>query len=167
MQKDIIFGVDQSFSSTGVVIRSIEDGETLTMELLSSSKELDWIDRAGYIAESIVKVASNYKNPVLAIEGLPFGNMPGNSGKNLAGLQFVIISMWRYSFGTGRDRIIVPTSIKKLATGAGKASKDEMVENLPDGIREQVLVRPKTKGRYDLADAWWLSEFYLQEIRDE
>lgn len=167
MRKDIIFGVDQSFSSTGLSIKNRITGDSIELSIMRSGKHLDWFDRAESIAKGIVSIAEGYSEPILVLEGLPFGNLPGNSGKNLAGLQFVIITKWRAVQGEGRDFIVAPTALKKFATGSGKAAKDDMVYALPTDIQSEVRAQPKSKGRHDLADAWWLSEYYIREIYSE
>jgi Holliday junction resolvasome RuvABC endonuclease subunit len=167
MQKDIVFGVDQSFSSTGISIKEIGSGEGLELFTISTLKTQDWVNRSTAIASELIELSKGYSDVVLVVEGLPFGNLPGNSGKNLAGLQFVILSNWRHHYGMGSDYTVAPTAIKKFATGSGRASKDEMVLALPEGVADFVRARPKSKGRYDLADAWWLSEYYLREIHTD
>jgi Holliday junction resolvasome RuvABC endonuclease subunit len=167
MQKDTVFGIDQSFSSTGISVKDISTGVGRELLTIASLKSQDWVDRSRAIADEILNLTQAYENPILVVEGLPFGNLPGNSGKNLAGLQFVILAKWREVYGDGRDHVVAPTALKKLATGSGKAAKDEMVLALPDDVADVVRARPKSKGRYDLADAWWLSEFYLKVIVNE
>ena len=167
MQKGIVFGIDQSFSSTGLSIKEIYSGDNIELTILTTSKDMDWFDRSSALSKGILDLAEGYNDAVLTLEGLPFGNLPGNSGKNLAGLQFVIITAWRDAVGSGKDFIVTPTSLKKFATGSGKASKDEMVASLPEDVRDRVQSQPKSKGRYDLADSWWLSEYYRQVLHNE
>ena len=68
-----------------------------------------------------------------------------------------------YVGGTGRrERLIVPpTTLKKFATGSGKADKNEMIAALPVDVREHFNAQgyKKTTGLTDVADAYWLSTY--------
>ena len=53
--------------------------------------------------------------------------------------------------------VIAPTALKKAATRSGRADKQQMLEAVPEDDREQLSKYGKTKGRYDLADAYHLA----------
>jgi Holliday junction resolvasome RuvABC endonuclease subunit len=84
--------------------------------------------------------------------------MRGNATRDLAGLQFVIINKLRFK-GTYSVDIIAPNAVKKLATGNGKAKKQELYEALPESTQKAFdeLGVKKTTGRYDLTDAYWIA----------
>jgi Holliday junction resolvasome RuvABC endonuclease subunit len=54
--------------------------------------------------------------------------------------------------------IIPPKTVKKIATGNGNASKDDMIEHLPKIVREEfaAIGYKKSTGLKDLADAYWI-----------
>ncbi|MGY2463238.1 hypothetical protein [Vreelandella sulfidaeris] len=53
--------------------------------------------------------------------------------------------------------VIAPTALKKAATTSGRADKQMMLDAVPADDREQLSKIGKTKGRYDLADAYHLA----------
>ena len=57
-----------------------------------------------------------------------------------------------------------PTSVKKSATGSGKAKKPDMWKALPDKIQQKFESRYKTisSGKYDIADAYHIGNLYYK-----
>lgn len=102
----------------------------------------------------------------VCMEGLGFGST-GDAARSLAGLQFLLIDGFKTAindeftvkFVDSFVDIATPTTVKKFATGSGKATKDEMFDALPKTVKDKFLKIPKTKGRYDLTDAYWLSQY--------
>lgn len=96
------------------------------------------------------------------IEGLGFGSV-GDNTRSLAGLQFLMIDSLltindNYAcYVTPSIEVIPPTTLKKFATGNGKADKNGMFDSLPEETKERYTKVLKTKGRSDLTDAYWLS----------
>jgi Holliday junction resolvasome RuvABC endonuclease subunit len=153
-------GIDQSFTSTGVMILD-ETYTRLHHACVKTKKDIggkvETINRATFICTEICKLVDEYNVTHVVIEELAFA-ATGDATRNLAGLQFMI---GRALLDKGiTPTFVVPSQLKKFATDNGRASKDEMVESLPevpDNIRELVAKIPKSKGRYDLADAYWLA----------
>jgi Holliday junction resolvasome RuvABC endonuclease subunit len=100
-----------------------------------------------------------HKPDFIALEGLAFG-MTGNATRDLAGLQFSIITVARY-IDLINIEIVTPLSVKKFATDNGKAKKEDMIAALPilvgDMFRERGF--KKTTGLADLADAYFIAKF--------
>lgn len=158
-----IMGIDQSFTSTGVVVMDNKK-DVVVMDVIATSKTTDdkkeifW--RARSIVSSVLDTISSNNVGFVAIEQLAYGSV-GDATRNLAGLQFMIINML-----IDRDIPFItvpPTSLKKYATSKGNCGKQEMVDSLPHGIKEEIEKYPKTKGRYDLADAYWLASKGVDE----
>lgn len=153
-----ILGVDQSYTSSGLVIN--KDSEVLHAEVYSTPKGVDIFLRAWSIAHHISTVASDHNVDSVNIEGLAFG-MRGDATRDLAGLQFLIVSQLK--FVNKLDvKIISPKSLKKFATDNGKAKKIDMFEAVPVNIQTLFLEHyqfKKTKGLYDVTDAYWLSMY--------
>lgn len=153
----ISLGIDQSYTSTGIVIISDDNIEAQT---ISSSTDDDWFGRAIYVADQVLTIIDNINPDIICMEDLAFGSV-GNATRNLAGLQFTIVCAIRR---TNRSVILVPpTTLKKFATGKGNSKKTDMYDHLPDEIRTLFTLKKfkKTKGLYDIVDAYWLSKYGL------
>lgn len=153
-------GLDQSFSSSGCVILD-KHGEAIFSELVYTDKA-DGSDttRSIMIAEGIVSMIESVENasedelaPV-AIENLAFG-MKGMVLQRLAGLRGVIMGDLERAGYTTLD--VAPSTVKKRATGSGKADKQQLFEALPEKLQKRFGNLPKSHGRYDLVDAYWIS----------
>lgn len=144
-------GIDQSYTSTGIVIIDGID-QLIDYKIITSDKSKSIHQRAHDIAEKIMFKIEQYNDVYIAIEGLAYG-MRGNATRDLAGLQFVIMdNLLDYNV-----KIVTPTELKKFATGNGRASKDEMIAKLPEYILNIFNKIKKSKGLADLADAYHLA----------
>ncbi len=119
------------------------------------------------IALHIGKYIDTYSPDVIAIEGLAFG-MRGNVTRDLGGLQFVIIAHLQEVKNKLVD-IVAPTSVKKFATGSGRAKKEDMIESLPSEIHTYFinLGVKKTTGLADLADAYWIAKCVEDKYKEK
>ena len=54
-------------------------------------------------------------------------------------------------------KILTPSTVKKNATGSGKATKQEMFDSLPEKVQKMFGSIPKSQGREDLTDAFWIA----------
>ena len=163
-----VIGIDQSFASTGYVIR--EDYDIIKYGIITSNKNDNMYDRAFSVATELAKLCEKYEVDEVVLEGIPFMSK-SNVTRDLAGLQYVIVtSLWRYELDDTL-RIIPPTALKKYATGVGKHpkvkgknQKEPMFDALPDEAKAMIGRVPKSKGRYDVTDAYWLC-YYPKESK--
>jgi len=150
-------GIDQSFSCTGLVVvdenGAIECWETFKAEGKNETT-LHTVKRADKIAEVILQLCTKYDISVVGIEGLSFGSVT-NATRDLAMLQAIIVD--RLLKAGYNPHVIAPTSLKKYATGKGNSKKEALFDCLPSDVSEIFGSVPKTKGRYDLTDAYWLA----------
>lgn len=151
----IILGLDQSFTCSGIVI--LNDDGLVHCEKFVSDKTLNIYERTWQILSHLKEIAQKYQPDFVAIEGLAFASV-GNATRDLAGLQFAIISNLCYNDGF-LFRVAPPTTVKKQATGKGRVDKMELVEALPPPVREafDAIGVKKTTGLRDLADAYWIA----------
>lgn len=150
-----ILGIDQSYNSCGVII--LEGEQLVHAERFVSNKDTDIYQRAWDIANKVSEVAVKFNVDFVAIEGLAFSKF-GDATRDLAGLQFVIITTLRF-INNYEVIVISPNAVKKVATGAGNASKDMMVDALPNEIKAHfdTMKLKKTTGLYDLTDAYFIA----------
>lgn len=148
-------GIDQSYTSSGLVLVDYK-GIVINHNVVSTLKSGgDYFYRAKQASEDIRSyVESLNVDLIVGIEGLAF-SLRGHTLQNLAGLQFMIINAVRdsgYSIG-----VFTPSTVKKFATGSGKAKKEDMWEALPDKTKKMFEKIPKSQGREDLTDAYWIA----------
>ena len=90
--------------------------------------------------------------------------MTGNATRDLAGLQFCIVS--KIKFILNKDiAIIAPPTLKKSATTNGKASKEDMIAALPSDILNTFTVIKnwkKSRGLTDVTDAYFLACYLIE-----
>lgn len=151
-----IIGIDQSYSSCGWCV--IDDGMNIIAHgIIKSDKSINIFDRALLIATEIYRIFAIYDPTIVKLEGLAFG-MTGNVTRDLAGLLFTIVSVLKSHTPGVNIALIPPTSVKKFATGSGKAKKPEMILALPEHVRQLFEQSyKKTTGLTDLADAYWIA----------
>ncbi|MCE8052297.1 hypothetical protein HOP61_13380 [Halomonas daqingensis] len=151
-----IAGIDQSLTSTGIVI--VDKGSTVAHKVIEtkpcSSDPLDAYQRVSRIVEAVLAMVASHGVTVVRIEGLSFAST-GRATRTLAGLHHVIV---HELLAHGVDvEVIAPTSLKKRATGSGRASKEDMVAACDATFRAVLAAVPKSRGKYDLADAFHLA----------
>jgi Holliday junction resolvasome RuvABC endonuclease subunit len=163
----IRIGIDQSLTSTAVTIIFDNNDQSLVYTDVIETKRKDFDDifyRVEYIANRIIFFLEKHIHVLediyteVMIEGLSFGSST-NATRDLAALQHAIISTIRSSQYGDIIRVIAPTSLKKFAGGKGNAKKEEMYEFLPPYIKDFFNKTPKSRGRYDLMDSYFLA-FY-------
>lgn len=152
----IILGIDQSYNSSGIIV--LEDDNIIYSECFKSNKNFDRFGQAYEIATHIGDLVEIHKPDIVAIEGLAFG-MRGNVTRDLGGLQFVIVAHLQ-EVKKQSVKIVAPLTVKKMATGSGKAKKSEMIDALPQYALDNFLTLgvKKTTGLSDLSDAFWIAK---------
>lgn len=153
-----ILAVDQSITCSGWCL--FVDGELQNHGIITTKPDktdpLDAFKRVNYIRDEISELMLG--NDILSLEGLSFGSR-GDATRKLGGLQFAIVGR---AIELGVDvRITPPTTIKKHATGSGRGKKEDVYDALPENIREKFSLYKKTKGRYDLSDAYFIGTFVM------
>jgi len=164
----ITLSLDQSISCSGVVI--FKDGELMHFECIKTSLE-DGSDvkRISIITNRIIKLFDDYNCDSIVSEALSYGSI-GNATRTLGGLLFSLEVKLYEKYGIDEIPKVAPTSVKKFATGYGgskkkKVTKKDMFEALPEGIGQKFLDAGylKTKGAYDLTDAWFIGKLWISQ----
>jgi hypothetical protein len=182
MTKIASIGIDQAFGKTAVVINISKGGfRDIRHKLISSvplNSPYEKFFRAKYIAAEIMAyietIREEFKNEDLkwfvVIEGLSHGSAGkmASANRDLAGLQFIIMDRILEVISANNCLMVAPKQLKKFATDNGNATKDDMVLAIEKDYKkfyDLLMSLPKTTGRYDLADAFWLSEFAHETIK--
>lgn len=152
----IVVGVDQSMTCTACV--ALVDGELKDHDVIRTSKKQgNKFDRMFQIAQLIRGFVLKSNADEVVVEGLSFGSA-FSATRDLAGLQAVIVTAFYDTYTLEENlHLVAPTSVKKKATGGGKADKEDMLAACPPDVQELFLTYGKTTGRYDLADAYHIA----------
>ena len=153
-------GLDQSLTSTGYYIIG-KSSELIDVGVYRTDKEDNTFVRVLNIRNKIMDIIHENNVTSVSIEGLAFG-MRGNATRDLAGLQFMIVCA--IIDAKLPMAIHSPLSVKKFATGNGKAKKIDMYESLPSEIQRLFTDDRKflkTKGLYDVTDAYFIAMMRL------
>lgn len=155
----IVLGIDQSLSSTGMVIIA---GDTIVYAeaFRTVKKDTDYVEdvmaRTMQISAHICRLVTAYSVDFVVIEEPSLGSH-GNATRSLAMLFGVLLSDLRKMGLT--PTTVPPKSLKKAATGNGNAGKPLMLSAVPELLRLRLEKTPITKGRYDIADAYHLANY--------
>lgn len=155
-------GIDQSYTSTGFVVLD-KKKKMIDCKTFSTPKTDDIFKRAWDMSEMIIKEITKYPDSELAIEGLAF-SMSGNATRDLAGLQFTIITKLKFILNKEIE-IVTPPALKKSATDNGKASKELMIQSLPKKIHDHFTIDKnwkKSRGLTDVTDAYFLACYLIK-----
>ena len=157
-----ILSLDQSITSTGLCVFK-QNGDLLHFECIKTDKSKTDPERISMIGLRIIKIYQDYSCGYVICEGLAFSAM-GDATRKLASLMGVIENKFLESYGYKEIPKVTPTSLKKFATGSGKAKKKEMMDSLPKPIYDKFYEAgyKRTTGLADLADAYYLGRYFLE-----
>jgi Holliday junction resolvasome RuvABC endonuclease subunit len=146
-------GLDLSTTSSAVVLIN-EKGYMVDFFLIQPNKALDILDRIIVIGQEIRDILGYYKLDIQATNiesGALYGKGKRNELAMLNGLVYFI------SRDLGLEtHTTPPTTVKKKATGNGRASKDDMFQALPKIIQSR-FEKSEYKKLDDLTDAYHLA----------
>lgn len=158
-----ILGIDQSYTSSGICILNL-DGSVKDVQLIKTDSTIgDVFARANHIANRVNQLRSENKSVQVGLEGLAFSKV-GDATRDLAGLQFTIVTYLRYSQQFSDISVPSPNEVKKFATGKGNADKAMMHAALPEEVKVLLDAKKyrKTTGLYDVTDAYWIAKYALE-----
>lgn len=154
-----ILAIDQSFRCSGLVV--FENTKMIHCECFKTdTSDPDKFYRAYMISNYIAKMVKEHEIEHIMMEGLAFGGR-GDATRDLGGLLYAIIIKVSIE-GNMPITLIAPTALKKYASGNGRASKQDMIDALPEKIYNKFIELGylKTKGLPDLADAYFLGRMH-------
>lgn len=158
--KNRYFSIDQSIACTGWCY--FESGELIDFGCVKTSKETGSLhERMTNVCSKLVLSApSDWVRIEFCREGLGFGGSKSNASRDLAYLVGGIELIFGIAF-----KEVPPTTLKKFATGSGRADKQDMIDALPEDVRTRFLEAgyKKSTGLADLADAYWIGKYFIEK----
>lgn len=158
-----ILSIDQSICCTAYCI--FENGELDDFGCIKTKKaDGDLHRRCTVIAEELVDISCGIPTYKVIREGLAFGGSASNASRDLAYLVGMIECRL-----DGALVEVPPTSLKKFATGSGRAKKEDMISSLPSDVHQRFLDDgfKKSTGLADLADAYFLGTWLIDKGGNE
>jgi len=158
-------GVDQSFTSTGCVIK--ENDVIQYAGRFVSDPETTVYNRVNQILEYLTELQNHHQPEIITFEGLAFSKN-GNATRDLAGLLITCVHYFHFTMNKS-VMVIPPKTMKLVFTGSGNASKQEVFETLPKETQDYLytdLKILKTKGLYDVCDGYGLAESTQKILND-
>lgn len=164
---NVVLGIDQSIRATGAFVSHFNKHSVIETEKNQKDDHLDVFFRSQWISKEILSLIIEYEVTHVSIEALPMKMASGASFKDLAALQGIIICDILRSGYIEPEKIFLinPATLKKYASGKGNANKQDMFDSLPEEYKTAFGSVPKSRGRYDLTDAYFLSRFIEDKIR--
>ena len=177
-------GIDYSLTSPAIHIDDIRSG-TFSFHYLTSKKKWigrqsenitgyehkEWndpIERFTYISDFVMDLLSDYKQnqPIIFIEGYSFGSKGQGVfqiAENCGILKYRLLEE-KYGYHT-----VVPSVVKKGATGKGNADKDMMyeafVKELPEYNLKKILDTEKTGNPLsDIVDSYFIKKVGYENL---
>lgn len=145
-----VLGFDTSLTCTGWAVLEYEDGALVDSGTIEPPLGGSLYERLKFLACSTedVLVSLGTMDFNVALEG-GFSARSGSITRVLA-MAWIMVALTAYDF-TGYEPLeYPPTNVKKLATGKGNASKEEVLE--------AAFERWGVEDSSDIADACWVAE---------
>ena len=167
---NVIVGIDQSFTSTGAVIIDSATGIIHQSIRIVSNKDTDIYERVRMISDELFKWIEEHTTTdcSLVFEGLGFSSI-GNATRDLAGLQFHLIILARYTYQR-KVFIYPPLTVKKTANipKGVKKNKAAMIDALPEHAKNYFATcgYKKTQGLPDVTDAFWIAQTHKIKLAE-
>ena len=156
-----VLGIDQSLTSTAWVLVD-EDKNVLDSGVIRTTKEDSLPRRCYKICRGLSEVFRGFEvghlGMKISIEGLSYGSV-GNATRSLG----VLMGWIQSELFTGDNNWLETpaTTLKKFATGNGRAEKQDMLASVPEEFREHIKANynksGKKSGLLDLPDSYWLA----------
>ena len=158
----MILALDISITSTGYVVFN-KVGDMKAFGVIKTDNKKSIYERLSFIETEIEKIIRDFTITDVAIEASAYGAR-GAMSYSLFGVHFSVVRVV-YNLKLSY-RLLNIASIKKFATGSGRASKAEMLEALNPSTKEMFLSAGflKSKGLYDLTDAYFIGRKFLNDI---
>ena len=156
-----VLSIDQSYSATAW---SVWEGDRLyDFGVISSPKNEQVHIRLKKIISELKQVILENEIEFLILEGLAMGNSIGTSARSLGALFYAIQVLCDDLDIPFED--IPPKTVKKIWTGNGNSSKQDMEKHCPEDLLKKIeLSKFKTisRGRRDIIDSFAIYKSWVQ-----
>jgi Holliday junction resolvasome RuvABC endonuclease subunit len=161
MKEKVIVGVDQSTTSSGVVVLSAETGKYLFGYLIKP-RDKNIEVRIGIAYRTLCEIVEDLNVEIIAMESIAF------AGRGRVVDLSALYGVMYYGLQDKGYNVISfpPTTVKKFATNSGRASKEEMIEALPEEIKED-FEAINASDISDLADAYHIAKLAYSKLQEQ
>jgi Holliday junction resolvasome RuvABC endonuclease subunit len=169
----IICGIDQSLTSTALVIFNLNSEEVLATYLIKTKNkdtklktEYPKEERIKSIRDEVEIILKKHSVEYVFLEGLSLNNKNSRSARDLAGLFYSLIILCLDNFIP--YEFYPPTTVKAFAC-KGNSSKEEVFSKIPEEVREMFnkIKAKKTTGLYDLSDAYFIGKLGIFKFKSQ
>ena len=159
-----VLSIDQSLNSTGYCIW--DNGLLYDFGVIKPPKELEQHIKLFHTITELERIIKEENISTIVLEGLSFAS--SSISVRILGAVYFNILILAYRFDIVWEEV-TPTSLKKFATGNGKAFKEDMWKVLPEKVQQKIEVEFKAKnsGKFDICDSFHLGKYYYEKIKGE
>ena len=155
-----VLAIDPSLNSLGYCI--FEDGVLYDFGVIQpKDKSEEQHIKIYKLTQELSHIIDEENINEVVVEGMSMGSI-STSVRVLGAIYFQILILCHINGLEWEE--LSPTTVKKFATGSGKAKKPDMWNALPDKIKQKIEARFKTiaSGRLDICDAYHIGMLYLK-----
>lgn len=155
-----VLGIDPGLNRTGyaVIAREGRSGRLVEGGVIRTDRERSLADRLAEVAEGLREVIREYEPACMAVEQAFAHGRNLRSGMVIAHVRGAILLI------AAEHRIpvlqLAPTEVKRLLTGSGRASKEQVQEAIRAELRLPGVLEPN-----DVADASAVALCVLHRVR--
>lgn len=157
----VVLGIDASLTSTGLCLQGMPDGIHFRVtpdRKLKGNKRLVGITKD--LGDMLTTCRYYGLEPSLVVlEDLPTHAKSAGLTGRAQGVVRSVLADHELAFAA-----VPPATLKKVATGSGRADKGDMEAQVPPWVRELVRNDFKSAQVNDLVDAFWLAEVAKQYL---
>ncbi|HEX6985336.1 MAG TPA: crossover junction endodeoxyribonuclease RuvC [Planctomycetaceae bacterium] len=155
-----VLGIDPGLNRTGyaVVARDGRGGRLIEGGVIRTDREAPLADRLGEIAEGLREVIAEHRPGLMAVEQA-FAH-----GRNLRSSVMIAHARGAILLVAAEHRLpvlhLAPTEVKRLLTGSGRATKEQVQDAIRSELRLPQVLEPN-----DVADASAVALCVLHRVR--
>lgn len=176
-----ILAIDQSMTSSGIVVIEAQEhpkflrghyqnilyaGQFTTEKVDYDCWINDCVIRAGNLATYLNMLIDQHQVTNIIYEAPSLGSA-GSATRSLACFLGALLPQLPKHIPTGN---VAPTTLKKFAVGKGNAKKEDMlaaINHENPKLFKALNELSKSSGKFDITDAYWLSQFLINELNNE